>query len=43
MLLFSREFVEMVSHGIELEARDFFVQMFGHHVNLGLGRFVIGA
>ena len=41
MFLLGREFVEVVAHGIELEAGDFLVKMFGDNVDLGLEVLVI--
>src|SRR5260370_39130715 len=43
MFLLRRELVQPVTHRIELEARDFLVQVFGYDIHLRLEVFVIGA
>ena len=41
MLLLGGELVELVAHAVELEARDFLVEIFGHDVDLRLQLLVI--
>src|ERR1700746_2278760 len=43
VFLLRRELVEAVAHGVELEARNFLVQVLGNDVNLRLEVLVIGA
>src|SRR6266481_9660061 len=43
VFLLRRELVQAVAHGVELEARNFLVQVLGDDVNLRLEVFVIGA
>src|SRR6266851_1279952 len=43
VFLLRRELVQSVAHRIELEARDFLVQVFGYDIHLRLEVFVIGA
>ena len=41
MLLLGGQFVQFVAHAIELQPRDFFVEILGHDVNLRLQLLVV--